>query len=161
MCERRGGTHVRCAGQCQITLVQKLQQLLFSGTSESFNTQIHKTEQCLLRRRCCYLSSLSSQRISDSSIPPLSPLMSTFPAISIAVVRSHIWMLPLLCPLKRYRRGLDPMRLDPSHSCTTNAVMDVPSTERTSHTLQMRHGSSLALSRCAAPMCCSRVFLIS
>ena len=29
------------------------------------------------------------------------PLMSTFPAISMAVVRSHIWMLPLAWPLKR------------------------------------------------------------
>lgn len=29
------------------------------------------------------------------------PLMSTFPAISMAVVRSHIWMLPLAWPPKR------------------------------------------------------------
>lgn len=33
--------------------------------------------------------------------PPGSPLMSTFPAMSMAVVRSHIWMLPLLWPLNR------------------------------------------------------------
>lgn len=29
------------------------------------------------------------------------PLMSTLPAISMAVVRSHIWMLPLPWPLNR------------------------------------------------------------
>lgn len=62
--------------------------------------------------------------------------MSTFPAMSMAVVKSHIWMLPLLWPLKRYRRGREPMRLEPSHSCTMKAVMEVPSTERTSHTLK-------------------------
>lgn len=64
-----------------------------------------------------------------------SPLMSTLPAMSMAVVKSHIWMLPLPWPLKRYRRGREPMRLEPSHSCTMKAVMEVPSTERTSHTL--------------------------
>lgn len=31
------------------------------------------------------------------------------------------------------------MRLEPSHSWTMNAVMEVPSTERTSHTLKHTH----------------------
>lgn len=53
----------------------------------------------------------------------------------MAVVRSHIWMLPLECPVKRYLRGLDPIRLEPSHSCTVKEEMEVLSTERNSQTL--------------------------
>lgn len=43
----------------------------------------------------------SSSSSSSSSVGPPRALMSTFPAISMAVVRSHIWMLPLLCPENR------------------------------------------------------------
>lgn len=87
-----------------------------------------------------------------------SPLMSTFPAMSMAVVKSHIWMLPLLWPLKRYRRGREPMRLEPSHSWTMKAVMEVPSTERTSHTLRTHtlqlqsHTKETGTSRVLSPL---------
>lgn len=75
--------------------------------------------------------------------------MSTLPAMSMAVVRSHIWMLPLLWPLNRYRRGREPMRLEPSHSWTMKAVMEVPSTERTSHTLTDKRGARGQIERTA------------
>lgn len=62
---------------------------------------------------------------------PGSPLA----ARSSAVVRSHICMAPLLWPVKINLRGLDPMRLEPSHSWTQNEVMVVPSTALITHTL--------------------------
>ena len=62
---------------------------------------------------------------------PGSPLA----ARSRAVVRSHIWMAPLLWPVKMNLRGRDPMRLEPSHSWTQNDVTVVPSTALITHTL--------------------------
>jgi hypothetical protein len=38
-----------------------------------------------------------------------------------------------------YRRDLEPILLDPSHSCTTNDVMLLPSTELMAHTLGTHH----------------------
>lgn len=51
----------------------------------------------LVRARSHWSNSSSS----SSSVGPPSALMSTLPAISMAVVRSHIWMLPLPWPLNR------------------------------------------------------------
>lgn len=57
---------------------------------------------------------------------PVSPLAAN----SKAVVRSHICIAPFEWPDKMKRRGRDPIRDDPSHSCTQNDVTVVPSTER-------------------------------
>lgn len=57
-------------------------------------------------------------------------LASPLVANSKAVVKSHIWMAPFEWPDKIKRRGRDPIRDDPSHSCTQNDVTVVPSTER-------------------------------
>lgn len=65
------------------------------------------------------------------SFIPGSPLA----ARSRAVVRSHIWMAPLLWPVKINLRGRDPIRLEPSHSWTQNEVTVVPSTALMTHTL--------------------------
>lgn len=65
------------------------------------------------------------------SFIPGSPLA----ARSSAVVRSHIWMAPLLWPVKMNLRGREPMRLEPSHSWTQNEVTVVPSTALITQTL--------------------------
>lgn len=57
-------------------------------------------------------------------------------AKSKAVVRSHIWIVPLQCPVNMNRRGRDPMRLEPSHSCTQKHVIIVQSTARIIQTLK-------------------------
>lgn len=57
-------------------------------------------------------------------------LASRLVANSKAVVRSHICMAPFEWPDRIKRRGRDPIRDDPSHSCTQNDVTVVPSTER-------------------------------
>ena len=48
---------------------------------------------------------------------------------SRAVVRSHIWMAPLLWPVRMNLRGLEPILLLPSHSWTQKLVMIDPSTD--------------------------------
>ncbi len=66
-------------------------------------------------------------------------LPSLLLTMSMAVLRSHIWMLPFAWPVKRYRRGLEPIRLEPSHSRTVKHVMVVPSTACTSQILKYRY----------------------
>jgi len=59
-------------------------------------------------------------------------------AKSKAVVKSHIWIAPLQCPVNINRRGLDPIRLEPSHSCTQKQVIIVQSTARIMQTLKCK-----------------------
>ena len=48
---------------------------------------------------------------------------------SRAVDKSHIWMAPLLWPVKMNRRGLEPILVLPSHSWTQKLVMIELSTD--------------------------------
>jgi hypothetical protein len=54
----------------------------------------------------------------------------------MAVVRSHIWMLPLVWPVNRYRLGREPILLEPSHSLTVKEEIVVQSTAWISHILK-------------------------
>lgn len=45
-------------------------------------------------------------------------------------------MVPLQCPVNMNRLGLDPMRLEPSHSCTQKHVIIVRSKALIMHTLK-------------------------
>lgn len=55
---------------------------------------------------------------------------------SSAVVKSHICIEPFEWPVNMNLRGLEPIRLDPSHSCTQNALTVLPSTALITQTLQ-------------------------
>lgn len=46
------------------------------------------------------------------------------------------WIAPLEWPVKRYLRGLDPMRFEPSHSWTQKALTLKESTDFMTHTLK-------------------------
>lgn len=56
--------------------------------------------------------------------------------------------LPFVCPVIRNRRGLEPILLEASHSCTQYEVMLLPSTERIvqilKKTQQISTGNKLA-----------------
>ena len=85
------------------------------------------------------LKSHWSKSLSSSSgegPPSVWAAVVSLAARSNAVVRSHIWMAPLLWPVKIKRRGREPIRLEPSHSCTQNEVMLDPSTDRITQTLK-------------------------
>lgn len=47
--------------------------------------------------------------------------------------------LPFVCPVIRNRRGLEPILLEASHSCTQYEVMLLPSTERIVQILKKRN----------------------
>lgn len=47
--------------------------------------------------------------------------------------------LPFVCPVIRNRRGLEPILLEASHSCTQYEVMPLPSTERIVQILKKRN----------------------
>lgn len=93
---------------------------------------IQGVEQWLLLK-----SHWSRRQRSSSALGP--PVIGTAESVlkskSNAVVRSHICMAPLLCPVKINLRGRDPSLLEPSHSCTQKAVTVVPSTAFITQTL--------------------------
>lgn len=63
------------------------------------------------------ISQWSRARISSNGVgPPIGWHGSPRADKSSAVLRSQICTTPFECPVKRTRRGRDPMRLDPSHS---------------------------------------------
>lgn len=64
----------------------------------------------------------------------VSPAESFFWTNSKAVVRSHIWIAPLLWPDRIKRLGIDPIRDDFSHSCTQKDVIVDPSMDFITHT---------------------------
>lgn len=96
--------------------------------------EIHGVEQWLLLKSHWSRSLSSSWGVGPPYVCRGSPLETS----SNAAVRSQIWTPPLLCPVKMKRRGLDPIRLEPSHSWTQNDVIVTPSAARMTQTLKYK-----------------------
>lgn len=84
------------------------------------------------RKRNCHNNQKLTRIIMRKTIPASLPLLHS----SKAVVRSHICIAPLEWPVNMYLRGLEPIRLLPSHSCTQKPLMVVLSTDLMTHTLE-------------------------
>lgn len=93
-------------------------------------TENHKNEQ----HTSWNVSWIAKMNFTHIEMTCALPAESFFCINSKAVVRSHIWIAPLLWPDKMKRRGIDPIRDDFSHSCTQNEVIVDPSMDFITHT---------------------------